>query len=352
MKARALIPLLVALPWLATPLAAQCVDKASDAEPAKEPPPMVRGFNISGIANNTIPDAKAWGINVVRLQIFPINRAARWHKPMWDAWPIVLDTLVEGVKIAAANDIKVVVDLHEAPIEGVEGSAMWHSPDLAKNFCRAWADIARRLLPYRSTIWGYDLYNEPLDRAQLPRAPKEWAPLAEQIIRTIRSIDRETWIVFESGPGYTFNGLADLKPLSDRRVVYSGHVYDPFAFVNQGTSGTKQVIYYRDKSLLERALEIPIRFQDKHHVPIFVGEFSVVRWAPHDDAVRWLKDAIDIFEQHHWSWAYHIFRDYTAWSLEDDDTWWKPGDPSPARATTMTDRGKVVKEALARNHAR
>jgi endoglucanase len=353
MSARPILIPLVSLSLLATHAAAQCVASAPNADPAKSPPPMVRGFNISGTGNNVIPDARTWGINVVRLQVFPINRAQRWHKPLWEAWSMVLDTLEAGVKIAKANDIKVVVDLHEAPIDGVQGNtAFWQNPELAKNFCRAWADIARRLLPYRSTIWGYDIYNEPLDRAQLPRAPKEWVPIAEQIIRTIRSIDRETWIVFEAGPGYTFNGLETLKPLSDRRVVYSGHVYDPLDFTSQGTGGTRPTTRYRDRSVLEHALDVPARFQAKHRVPIFVGEFSVVRWAPHDDAIRWLKDAIDIFEKHHWSWAYHIFRDYTGWSLENDDTWWKAGDPDPVRVTTRTDRGTVIKEALARNHAR
>lgn len=346
---------------IALALLLQCVANAPNAEPAQSQPDVVRGFNVSATRDSIIPDAKKWGINVIRLQIFPINRAQRWHKTVWEAWPIVLDTLEEGVKLAAKNGIKVVVDLHEAPIDGIkDGSALWHHPDLAKSFCRAWADIARRMLPYRSTIWGYDLYNEPLDTKQLPRAPKEWAPLAEQIIHTIRSIDRETWIVFESGPGYTFNGLAQLRPFSDHRMIYSGHVYDPLDFTSQGTGGGAGIagsIRYgggqrRNRVILEHALQTPERFQDQYHVPIFVGEFSVIRWAPREDAVNWLRDAIAIFEEHHWSWAYHTFRDYTGWSLENDETPWKPGDPDPKAVTYLTDRGRVIKEGLAKNHTR
>jgi endoglucanase len=364
--------LITALLLSAAPLGAQCVTSAPNALPVVHWPGMVRGFNLTSTANHNIEDASKWGINLIRLQIFPRNRAQRWHKSLWDAWPMVLDTLEAGVKDAAAHHLYVVVDLHEPPVEGPqEGTPeLWHDPDLAKSFCRAWADIARRLLPYRHSIYGYDLYNEPLDRSQQPRAPKEWAPIAQQIIQTIRSIDRETWIVFESGPGYTFNGLTDLKPFSDHRVIYSGHVYDPLDFTSQGTGGAKPpgTVHYRsrlaqpasqrggggssdDRAVLQRVLSVPDRFQGKYHVPIFVGEFAVTRWAPHDEAVGWLRDAINLFEQHHWSWAYHVFREYNGWSLEDDDSPWKPGDPEPKPVNYTTDRAKVVKDGFALNRA-
>jgi aryl-phospho-beta-D-glucosidase BglC (GH1 family) len=342
---------------------AQCVQEVTNADPPIGWPVVMRGFNISGIKNNTIEDAHAYGANLLRLQVFPINRAMRWHKPLWEAWPIVLDSVEAAVKIAARNHMKVVVDLHEAPVEGVreDQPAMWNHPDMANNFCRAWADIARRLLPWRDAIWGYDIFNEPVNRAELPNMPKAWPGLAQQIINTIRSIDRQTWIVFESGPGSVANGLTTLKPFSDRRIVYSWHFYDPVDFTTQGPGGNRPAgsIHYGvrsgqqwDRATLVKAIQIPLDFQKKHHVPIFVGEFAVTRWAPHDDAVRWIHDAIGLFEQHHWSWAYHIFRDWNGWSLEVDDSPWKFGDPEPPKTNYVTDRGKEVKEGFARNRAR
>jgi aryl-phospho-beta-D-glucosidase BglC (GH1 family) len=350
----------------ATPLAAQkaepagCATQAPGAVRPTSPPPLVRGFNISGIGQNQIPDAHKWGVNAIRLQIFPRNRAMQWHKSLWEAWPIVLDTLVVAVKQAAANHMKVIVDLHEPPIPDVrEGQPeLWNHPDLAQSFCRAWADIARRLLPYRSTIWGYDLYNEPYDRSQLPRAPRQWRSLAVQIISTIRTIDRETWIVYEPGPGGTFGGLEGLQPLPDSRVVYSAHIYDPVDFTAQGAAGhpSAGAVHYGKinsgqqwtVAAIDRAVTPAVRFQARHHVPIFIGEFSVDRWAPHEDAVRWLNDAIDVFERHRWSWAYHIFRDWNGWSLEHDDS----PEPDPKPVSYLTDRGKVIKEGLARNRGR
>jgi endoglucanase len=353
---------------LATLLAMQVAGCAPDGPPAEKPngePEIVRGFNISVPGGNTLPDARTWGINVVRLQIFPQYRAKQWHMALWDAWPRVLDTVETALKVARENHIKVIVDLHEAPVEGLrtDRAEFWNSPDLAKNFCRAWTDLVTRLAPYREDIWGYDLYNEPLDWSQMPNAPRQWRGIAEQIIRTIRRLDRTTWVIYEPGPGSQFYSISKLEPLSDRRVVYSGHFYYPDQFTAQGTGAkppfTPNVHYPGfanaanwNKAVLEKAAEPLVKFQEQHHVPIYIGEFSVIRWAPHDDAIHWLNDVLSIFEAHKWSWTYQTFRDWNGWSLENDEKPPTAEQPDPPKVNYLTDRGKVIKEALAKNHTR
>ena len=55
-----------------------------------------------------------------------------------------------------------------------------------------------------------------------------------------------------------------------------------------------------------------IEFQKKYGVKIFVGEFSVIRWAP--GAAQWLSDVIEIFEKHHFSWTYHCYGYWNGWN--------------------------------------
>jgi endoglucanase len=315
------------------------------------------------IDDHAFKDMRAWGANVVRLQVFPVGWARRYAggKSLWDGWPVTLDSVEAFVRAAGAAGLKVVVDLHEAPMPGVpnDRSAMWQSADLAPNFCHAWADIARRLLPLRSVVWAYDLYNEPLNRDEWPRPPTGWRPLADAIVRTIRTIDADTWLVYEVGPGSTFTGFENLTPFGDHRMIYGAHIYEPGAFLKQGMSGEAPAgslhypgrigLTYWDRGRLETVVAPAVAFQAHYHIPVFIGEFSVIRWAPHDDAVRWLSDVVSIMEEHRWSWCYHAFREYNGWSLEYDEKPWHDHDADPGPVSYVTDRAKVIRDALQAN---
>jgi hypothetical protein len=78
-------------------------------------------------------------------------------------------------------------------------------------------------------------------------------------------------------------------------------------------------------------MQAAIDFQATHNAIIWVGEFSVIRWAP--GAAQWVKDSIEIFEKHHMSWNYHMYGGWNGWNPTFD-----PGDPS----NNNTDGGKVT----------
>lgn len=326
-------------------------------------PAVVRGF-MSGRLDNgrAFHDmANDWGANAVRLQLHGIG-----PKPTWtpENYPVFLDRLEEAVKQAKAAGIKVIPVAFEVPCE-LGGREMWEVPGVEEGFKRYWRGIAERLKPYAGTIWGYDLYNEPLGRSQLPYAPVEWRQMAVNIMKAIREVDKDVWIIYETGPGGGWRGFEDLKPLPDSRVIYSLHFYEPGAFTHQGIAATQLqdpgllaraqestgVEYPAfiggirfDEASLERSLRPVIEFQEKYKVPIYVGEFSVIAWAPVDSAVRYLRDVTGIFNRHGWSWTYHAFREYPGWSLEHEDgVVRKDAALKPVRESA---RGKVMKEAF------
>ena len=335
-------------------------------------PPVVRGFMMSGsFTAADCKDAKAWGANVIRMQLSPVSFASRSGKSLWEAWPAYLDRIETQMRYAIDAGLKVVIDLHQPPFENVKSfdhAEFWERSDLEEGFCRLWTDIVKRLLPYKSHIWGYDLLNEPLDRAQLPGVTRQWKPLAEKIIRKIRETDKDTWIIYEPGPGSLFTGFRGLEPLSDPRIIYSGHFYEPQDFTHQGVfniagtdldeaktktgipyPGTVKNSYW-DKARLEQLLRAADEFQKRWNVPIYVGEFSVIRWAPQESANQWLRDALSLFEARGWSWTYHAFREFHGWSLEHDETFWMQGSPRPERVTTDTERAKIIKKGLEKNN--
>jgi endoglucanase len=333
-------------------------------------PAIVRGFMMrERNSPKDYADARAFGANVIRLQLHPSNFAANKKQLFQEAWPAYLDQLEGQIKLAKQAGLKVVVDLHEPPfaITNFERPEFWNRPDLADSFCLVWKDITKRLLPYKETIWALDILNEPLDRTQLPNPPYQWRPLAIKIIAAIRSVDRNTWIIYETGPGSLFTGFKGLEPLVDTHIIYGAHFYYPQKFTHQGVQNIKgtdlakameeiNIVYpgiidgvLWDKNRLASILKEADEFQLKWKVPIYVGEFSVIRWAPNDAGARWLQDVVDLFEARGWSWSYHAFREFQGWSLEHDEKFWMNGMPEPKPVNSDTERGKIIKKIFAKN---
>ncbi len=133
------------------------------------------------------------------------------------------------------------------------------------------------------------------------------------------------------------------------------HYYSPHDFTHQGIhniTGTdlKEVQAKTnvrcgwDREKIRKHLQSVRDFEQKYRVPILVGEFSVVRWAPKEDAERYLADLVELFEEFGWSWCYHGLRDYHGWSLLHTETY---GDLTPAKEETR--RSRIIRAGLRKN---
>jgi aryl-phospho-beta-D-glucosidase BglC (GH1 family) len=343
-------------------------------------PQMVRGMMIgTKLTDDDYQTLQDWGVNVVRVQFHPHRYTLKSPDDFWtNAWPQLLKHLENQVKLARAHGMKAVIDMHSPITFGKHGDRdQWDDPNFEANMIRGWKDIVTHLKPLREHIWAYELWNEPLDRNQLPWAPRQWRSLAIKLVKAIRAIDDQSWIVYGPGPGGMWRGIEHLKPLPDKRIIYTFHWYSPGSFTHQGvhvkadtdltvanksinnhypgendSNGGKE---YWDKDKLQFHMQPIVDFQKKWNVPVFIGEFSVVRWAPVPDGANWLNDSIDLFEQNNWSWTYHAFREWPGWSLEHPsgpDAFWFPGVDIKVlmtKATEQTDRATVVKQYLKRN---
>ena len=103
---------------------------------------------------------------------------------------------------------------------------------------------------------------------------------------------------------------------------------------------------------MEADLRTVADFSKKNNVPILIGEFSVIAWAPIESSKAWLTDAIYAFEKYNFSWCYHAFREWQGWSLEHAEgtnAFWFKKDPTPAAVTYETERAKIIKAGLKKN---
>ncbi len=321
--------------------------------------PEVRAKNIA--------DIRGWHANVARVFMGGMSKK-NWTEDA-GAFDVAMKSVEAFLEAARPQQLKVILTLNGGGLgfaESASKGAFWANPELPVRFGSAWKRIAERLLPYADVIYGYDLYNEPLDWEQMPHPPRQWRDIAKAAIKAIREVDPATWIIYEPGPGGMHWGFANLQPLPDTRVIYSLHFYSPHEFTHQGiyniqntdlaeVKATLNVRYpgvvngFRwDKDSIRESLSPVREFQQRYQVPILVGEFSAIRWAPGNDAAQYIADLIDIFEENSWGWVYHAFREWSGWSVEHDDVWAPHAGPHN-RAQEETTRAKVLKKGLARN---
>ncbi len=319
---------------------------------------LLRGFMISPwLKESDIEDMRQWGANLARLQI-----KAREHlgEDFAEVFPTRLDQCVEVVRWCGRRGIAVVIDYH---YDATRGSNLWSDPAEHDRMVARWKQIAKRFRDVPNVI-GYDLINEPIHPSFPPLQPwpesgvDSWPALARRIIRAIRGIDPRTPIVIEPGPsGGMPQGFRVFPALEDDRLVMSFHMYQPHAITYQGIpeddgDPRPMPVYYPgnldgrriDKKWLAENMRPALEYSKAHDVPVFVGEFSCVRWAPGETAVRYLRDAVDLFEEYGWNWTYHAFREWTGWSLEHE------GEPfKPVPATEPTDRALLIRSYFERN---
>ena len=314
-------------------------------------PPSLRGFNLGArgqapFAEKDYEDLAAYGANVVRIGInVTISASGATFDMAASEWEYVERTVAMGRK----HGFKVILALVPLPLG--EAAVHWNRPALKASLVDIWARVAAKFRG-NPVIAGYDLINEPVtprDSNQPPlhgdvrkrtgwfaetqdQSSDPWRELAVKIIRAIRAEDADSIVIFEPSPWALPKGFTHLTPLPFSKVVYSFHFYEPHALTHQGLYEHRAELNYpseaTSRASLSNAVEAVRAFSRKYSVPIFVGEFSMVRWAPGDSAARYLADAIALFEAEGWSWAYHAFREYEGWDPELD-----PSLPRGARGT-------------------
>jgi len=206
------------------------------------------------------------------------------------------------------------------PRPGYKKADFWGRPDLMAQLVSHWRTMANRLKAAPALL-AYDLMNEPVVATLLPGVGKEkWHSLAMQMASAIRAEDPNTPLMMEPTPWGLPGSFKGMQPLALPGLVYSFHFYAPHEFTHQGLPGYDGVRNYPDadwdRAKGRTALEEARRFASTTNSPIFVGEFSCVRWAPGNSCIEYARDAIGLFEESGWGWAYHCWRCYHGWDPE------------------------------------
>ena len=284
----------------------------------------LRGFGLAELPDNgrevyteaDFQDLAATGANLVRVAIQLRKCPGCDHYDMPEADIRYAERIL---KRGERYGFRVVLVLLATPWGNQ--SDYWDNASLKADIVKKWGQLAQRLKFYPA-LQAYDLINEPVVPKALPgrSAQAQWHELAEAIARELRAADPDTPLVIEPTPWGLPGSFWRTEALDLPGLVYSFHFYEPSEFTHQGLPGQPVALSYPgqgwDKSRLSQAIDEARRFAARHRAPMYVGEFSCVRWAPGGSCPRYLTDAVSLFEAEAWSWTYHCWRCYQGWDAE------------------------------------
>ena len=331
----------------------------------KTHPGMYRGMNVASTSDNPANSISKssldelsydWKANTIRVMIggekyYPDGLLKSDYDAILQAELIRIDELVIW---CTANGLKINLGL-----AGLS-DGLFSSQAAQTRLINAWKLIAERY-KNTTTVWAYDLANEPVVSKQYPynytypidNTILRWPELAEALVNEIRLIDPVKSIIIES-LNYGVD-LDDIKPIDSSvpNIIYSIHLYQPGKLTGQFGPETPVITYpgtidgiYYDKTKLKEILAPLKAYQEKYRVPIYIGEFSCIRWAPNNSAYNYIRDCIEIFEEYNWDYDYYSFRTWNGWSVENSSGYYDDVFP-----TTKTDRELLLRSYFQQNLA-
>ncbi len=268
--------------------------------------------------------------NFLSLHIKPRFRAKREnidYRLALDRELVWADEILDQCKL---NGITAMIVVYQFPMNPnlnlkQNSPAFWNNVKYLDEVINVAKIVSSRYADRGTELTGYHFLSEPLVKeGSKNRIPEQWANLLDSIIKTLRKQDKDCWIAVTPGPGGIPVGYKSFVKLPYMRVIYNFHMYQPHAFTHQGVGkfplGQKYPgmikLHYWDKKRLNDALNVVKIFQKKYDVPIFVGEFSAVRWA--EGGEQYILDLVSIFSKNEWGWAYHAYSGSHVWNPHYD----------------------------------
>lgn len=272
-----------------------------------------------------------YGLNTIRWEFFKHNL----DTPQWDFydWDIAkewvstkLIQLKKALNYCAQNKIKVIVDMHNRfGLDSENGAGMFlFDPVIRERNFEMWRMVVSEIKGHPAVL-AYGIINEPSNNVNATGTSAQFnegrdtmsvAEYQELAAREILKIDPNAKFSVTCTRLSKPEGFTTLKPLK-YPAIYELHNYftGDYTVTAYPTSSVAYPGYFDatyktvvNKDSLRKYLQ-PVRdFQLTHNVPIYVGEFGVVRWAQNPNL--WIQDCIDLFEEYNWNYTAFEFFSY------------------------------------------
>ncbi len=233
-----------------------------------------------------------------------------------------LSTLDWAVNTALANDLMVILDLHN--YNDVASEPARFKPVILA----FWRQIGERFKKAPNTVL-FEILNEPNGKL----TPELWAQLRSEALAIIRSTNPTRTVVI--GPPF-WNGIGGLDyltlPEGERNIIVTVHYYEPFPFTHQGAPWSPATVNLSgvtwgteaEKKRVEDDFARVQSWATARRRPILLGEFGAYDKAPLESRVRYIAHVARTAESLGWAWTYWQFdSDFIVYDI-DRDQWVEP----------------------------
>lgn len=279
----------------------------------------------SAISDDYFPMLKAAGFNSVRIPVrWQHNSDPVSHKVNPDRMAGVLDDVQKAIDAGLA----VVISFHWYYEIMFAANNATKYPDLYEaekvHYSSIWTEVATAFKHFPDTMLVWDILNEPTIISK--ETMNEVMTLG---YNSIRAVDKNKTIMFESYHAAKFADLDALTLPQDGNIIYSGHYYEPFAFSHQGHQAQYPCVgdnAFKNSAAIDLnkyVKQATTLYPDVNggHVPMNMGEFGIsgggkfaTDWACDKDKdwsvpsarmkAEWAKMTIEAAEANDMSWHY------------------------------------------------
>jgi endoglucanase len=315
--------------------------------------PLSKGINLSNWFNdysdhsqfsNRFTDAhftllKQLGFTYVRI---PVGQYVLFNreKPS-ELNPVNLQYVESAVQKAINNGLAVTLNYHTAS-DDFEKTLPTNTANQDK-LATYWKAVANYFKKYGTSEIFFEVYNEPhiASNGTMPGTSKTWwTTVQEKIIKTIRTVDNDHFIIAGGESWNSIDALRLLKPYKVDNVIYNFHFYDPFTFTHQGATWAgelmtklrgipypsspenvkpitdtatdtqvKELINWYgqeewNKEKLAALIQRAVDWANENNAAIICNEFgSYLTYAPRQSRLDLLNDVRSIFDEKNIGWA-------------------------------------------------
>jgi endoglucanase len=263
---------------------------------------------------------KEAGFTNVRINLFPFREMSGANggalKPEW------LDTLDWVVGLARAQNLKVILDLHEFTVMGEAPAA--HQ----QQFLAFWRQISAHCQKLPPEVL-FEVLNEPFGKL----TESLWNEYFAEALALIREKNPTRLVIVGPGHWNSFAHLGELVlPENDRNLLVTIHYYQPFEFTHQGAPwvgradqvGVSWEGTAAERAAIKRDFDVAAAWAKQSNRPMLLGEFGAYEKADLAARARYVDAVARAAEAQGWSWAYWQFdRDFFVFDSARD-RWVEP----------------------------
>lgn len=257
-----------------------------------------------------------WGFNFVRLPT-----SYRLWAPNDDVYQIdegMLENLDQAIRWGQQYGLHVSLNFHRAPGYCInpgqtEPFDLWKDKEALDAFCYHWAMFAKRYQGISTEDLSFDLVNEPPAYSE-KMSEEDYERVVRTTVGAIREVDSGRLIFCEGhsvGNEPCFN-LADLGIAQSCRGYIPGTItHYQASWVRNAYTGEPEWPEAREDGWNRARLQ---QHYDKwadlasRGVGVHCGEMGVFRYTPHDIALRWFEDVLEILKSMNIGYSLWNFR--------------------------------------------